>query len=198
MNVICEHCQTKLTIPDSKIPKDRATKVKCPKCKGAIHIPAAAPSAGSATGAEEGLQTGTSALICIGQDQMQHQVQTLVKDAGFNASAAPSAKDALKKLEYHIFPLVVVDDTFDNNKGFDRIIKKFNTIDTSLRRKMCLVYISEKIATGDDMSALRFSVNGVVNQDDMGRFDTILNQVVSDHRNMYTVYNESLKSAGRI
>lgn len=197
MNVKCEHCQTKLTIPDSKIPKDRATKVKCPKCKGAIPIPASS-SAGPAAGAVEESQPGTSALICIGQDQLQHQVQTLVKDAGFNISAAPSAKGALKKLEYHIFPLVVVDDTFDNNSGFDRLIKKFNTIDTSLRRKMCLVYINEKIATGDDMSALRFSVNAVVNRDDMGRFDTILNQVVNNHKDLYTVYNESLKSAGRI
>jgi predicted Zn finger-like uncharacterized protein len=33
MEVICENCNTKLNIPDEKIPKDQVVKIACPKCK---------------------------------------------------------------------------------------------------------------------------------------------------------------------
>lgn len=33
MEVICEHCNAKLNLPEEKIPKDQVVRVTCPKCK---------------------------------------------------------------------------------------------------------------------------------------------------------------------
>ena len=38
MEVTCEHCKTKLNIPDEKVPKDQLVKISCPKCKGKIAL----------------------------------------------------------------------------------------------------------------------------------------------------------------
>jgi DNA-directed RNA polymerase subunit RPC12/RpoP len=38
MEVICEHCKTKLNVPDEKIPKDQLVRISCPKCKNKISI----------------------------------------------------------------------------------------------------------------------------------------------------------------
>lgn len=38
MEVTCEHCKTKLNVPDEKIPKDQLVRLNCPKCKNKITI----------------------------------------------------------------------------------------------------------------------------------------------------------------
>ena len=38
MEVTCQKCQTKLNIPDEKIPKDQMVRVSCPKCKNKITL----------------------------------------------------------------------------------------------------------------------------------------------------------------
>ncbi|SLM27539.1 conserved hypothetical protein [Desulfamplus magnetovallimortis] len=38
MEISCNHCYTKLNIPDEKIPKGRKASLLCPKCKQRIHI----------------------------------------------------------------------------------------------------------------------------------------------------------------
>ncbi len=38
MEVICQECNTKLNIPDQKIPKGQVVKVTCPKCKHKVTI----------------------------------------------------------------------------------------------------------------------------------------------------------------
>jgi len=41
MNITCHNCNTKLNIPDQKLPKDRESTVTCPKCREKIQVPAA-------------------------------------------------------------------------------------------------------------------------------------------------------------
>ena len=38
MDVICNSCSTKLSIPDEKVPKDAVFKVTCPKCQTKIQV----------------------------------------------------------------------------------------------------------------------------------------------------------------
>jgi len=40
METICEHCKAKLNIPDEKIPKNKAVRIACPKCKKKITLEA--------------------------------------------------------------------------------------------------------------------------------------------------------------
>jgi predicted Zn finger-like uncharacterized protein len=40
MQVACEHCKTKINIPDRKIPQGQRVRINCPKCKKAFSVAA--------------------------------------------------------------------------------------------------------------------------------------------------------------
>jgi predicted Zn finger-like uncharacterized protein len=56
MEVSCEKCRARFTIPDEKVPKGKAVKLTCPKCKGSISLggdsPPPAPESKEATNGE--------------------------------------------------------------------------------------------------------------------------------------------------
>ncbi|MDM8535183.1 zinc-ribbon domain-containing protein [Desulfobacterales bacterium HSG17] len=196
MNVTCDNCKTKLTIPDHKIPNDKDSRFKCPKCKEQINIPAVKPEK-KIIDLSSGNKLNALALVCVGDNDLQKKVYSTVQDIGLNAQAVETSQEALKKLEYHIYPLVIVDEFFDHNKGSDDIIDKLNVIDMSLRRKICLVLISRQLNTNDDMSALHTSVNSVIHVNDTAHLASFLSKVLTEHKNFYTVYNASLQLTGR-
>ena len=196
MNITCDNCETKLTIPDHKVPKDKDSRFKCPKCKEQINIPAVKTEKQNFDLSSEN-KLNALALICVGDNNLQTKVYSTVQDIGLNAQAVETSQEALKKLEYHIYPLVIIDEIFDHNKGSDDIIDKLNVIDMSLRRKICLVLISQQHNTNDDMSALHTSVNSVIHVNDTAHLASFLSKVLIEHKNFYTVYNASLQLTGR-
>ncbi len=197
MNVICDNCKTKLTIPDNKVPQDRDSTFKCPKCKEKIKISAVKPEEQDLDFSLEN-KLNALALVCIGDNELQTKVHFEIHNIGFNVNAVATSQEALKKLEYHIYPLVILDDTFDQNRGVKHILDKLNAIDMSLRRKICLVLISKKLNTNDNMSALHASVNSVINLDDMTHLTDFLHRALTDYKNFYTVYNASTKLTGQV
>jgi hypothetical protein len=38
MEIICTGCNTKLNIPDEKLPKDQVVRINCPKCKTRLTV----------------------------------------------------------------------------------------------------------------------------------------------------------------
>ncbi|MBU8911960.1 MAG: hypothetical protein KOO65_11880 [Desulfobacterales bacterium] len=138
-----------------------------------------------------------NALVCIDGDDLKKKVYSIIKQMGLKVEAVTNTKAALKKLEYHIYHLVIIDDAFDQNKGLSGILDRMNTIDMSLRRRICLVWVSNKFNTSDNMAALHSSVNHIIHQDDIINLKTFLSRALVEHKNFYTVYNDSLKQAGK-
>ncbi len=196
MDVICKNCETKLTIPDHKIPKDRNSRFKCPKCQEQINIPAVKQIKQKFDFPLDN-ELNTSALICVGSGDLQKKIYSVISGIGFDAKTVTTTKEALKKLEYHIYPLVIIDETFDQKKGVESMTAKLNAIDMSLRRKICLVLISKRFNTNDHLSALQSSVNSIISINDIAHLTNFLSTVFTEHRNFYTIYNDSLKLAGR-
>jgi len=201
MNVTCHNCKTKLNIPDHKIPRNKDTSFKCPKCNKKVHIPAVkelkpemeVKKQGASLAFEERL----NALVSIGDDDLKKKVYPIISRMGFDAVAVTDTKTALNKMEYQIYHLVIADDTFDQNKGITGILERLNALDMSLRRRICLVWISNKFNTNDDMASLHFSVNSVIHKDDLIHFEAFLSRTMMEHKNFYTVYNSSLKLMGK-
>jgi predicted Zn finger-like uncharacterized protein len=203
MNVTCQNCKTKLNIPDDKIPKNKESIFKCPKCKEKVSV--SAPDMEQNNFAEENksqsqprsFEDRRNALVCIGDDDLKQKIYSTIDQMGFSADTVNNTKAALKKMDYHIYHLVIMDETFDKNKGITGLIDTINSIDMYLRRRMCLVLVSDQFKTNDDMAALHASVNKVIQLDDINHLDTFLSKALVEHKNFYTVYNESLKLAGR-
>ncbi|MBT3388143.1 MAG: hypothetical protein HN417_09435 [Desulfobacula sp.] len=201
MNVTCHNCNTKLTISDDKIPKDKTSIFKCPKCKGKIDIPAVEHQKTDEINKRQSflLSFGErlNALVCISGDELKKKVVSTAKQMGLKTEAVTNTKTALKRLEYHIYHLVIIDDAFDQSKGIAGIIDRMNTMDMSLRRRICLVWVTNKFNTNDNLASLHFSVNSILNNGDTPHLESFLSNSLLEHKHFYTVYNETLKMVGK-
>ena len=202
MNVICHHCKTKLNIPDNKLSKDKETTFRCPKCKEKVQVPGVnlqiPVSENKSVAGSLLFEDRLNALVCIDNDALKEQVSPIILQMGLNSEIVADVKTALNKMDYRIYHLVLIDDAFDqDNKGVSVIIDKLNTMDMSLRRRICLVLLSQKFNTNDNMAALHSSVNSILHRDDIFHLETFLSRVLAEHKNLYTVYNESLKLIGK-
>ena len=137
------------------------------------------------------------ALICIGSNDLEKKMISAVKQVGLNAEVVANTKEALKRFEYHLYNLVIIDDAFDQNKGIAGIIDRMNTMDMSLRRRICLVWVSNKFNTNDNMAALHSSVNYIIHLEDINHLEAFLSRALMEHKNLYTVYSDSLTLAGK-
>lgn len=199
MNVTCQQCKTKLNIPDHKLPKDKSATVACPKCRSKVQIPAARPATPAEPVAAKRLSFDErlNVLICVGDSDIRDETTQTVKGMGFEVEWVKDSNAAVSKMEYHVYHLVILDEAFDQGKGMSQVINKMNAMDMSLRRRICLVLINEKYATNDDMAALNISVNSILHTDDIIHLESFLGRAIMEHKNLYSVYNESMKLLGK-
>lgn len=202
MNLTCQHCQTPLNIPDHKLPKDKNLVIRCPNCREKIQIPALGPQPPSEdskkTAARYQFDDRLNALVCTNRSELQHKMHELLDRMGMNTEIADDMRVAFNKMEYRIYHLLILDDAFDpENKGAAGIIERMSSLDMSLRRRICMVLISRRFNTNDKMAALHTSVNSVIHHEDIGHMKSFLTLTLQEHQNLYAVYNESLKLAGK-
>lgn len=201
MNVICQHCKTKLNIPDHQMPTDQDAEAPCPKCGGIINIRAAQEilelDSRVGTRPGRGLEDRINAMVCVGDTALRQKVFQTTKNIGCFVQNVSDARTAIEKMEYQVFQLLIVDQTFDQSKGIGHIMQSLNTMDMSLRRQICAVVINSKIGTNDHMAALHASVNNILNLNDIAHLEPFLVKAIEAHRQFYTIYNDSLKKAGK-
>lgn len=203
MNITCHNCNTKLNIPDHKLPRDKESTVTCPKCREKIQVPALNPHQPVEEKKKSSFQlpfeNRLNALICNDRVELRQKISSILDQMGVNAEVAVDMRGAFNKMEYNAYHLLILDDDFDpDNKGAAGIIDRMSAIDMSLRRRICIVLISRKFNTNDNMAALHSSVNNVIHQDDIHHMESFLSRALADHKNLYSIYNESLKLAGKV
>lgn len=201
MNITCNHCNSRLNIPDQKIPQDRETVFKCPKCKGKIDFKPADTKniKASAFHMDDSLEQTTvlyddtkTAMICMDDPELKKSAYAALKQMGYLVQAAKNSKAALGKMQYHVFNVIVIDDTFDNTAGLNMMLANINRMDMTQRRRICLILVSRAFKTNDNMTTLQLSANQIVNAGDMKEFDKIVSKAVIDHQNLYSVFNDAL------
>ncbi len=207
MNITCPHCQTKLSIPDHKFPKDRDSSFGCPKCSGKIKVsggqvvPGSNGTAGQAlnkpSGAPVSSGAGQKALVCMGDDKARQAVLEALKQTGFSPDVMENAALALQAFDFHIYPMVLIDEAFDQGSGLNALTVYMNGLDMSLRRRICAVLLSGKASTADHMAAMHQSVNFIIGQDGLDRLPELISTARADHEKFYIVFNESMKAVGK-
>lgn len=205
MKIACPTCGRDANLPDDKIPKDKDFSFKCPKCSASVPVKASATGkSGGAGSAHKPVsmdwnmpksQTGAlkQALVCLAPCLGRNRIMAGLENAGFTAHAPETVGQALKKLEYYVYPMVVMDDAFDA----DKIMAAYmNDMDMFLRRKICLVRIGSDLETANAMTALDLSANYVIKSQDLELKDAsfvnnILATALSEHELMYSVFNKA-------
>lgn len=203
MNVRCNNCHSQFNIPDHKLPRDKDAVLSCPKCREKIHIPADRGGTGDKASAGPGsggrltptLQDQPRALILALEGPFQKSAVTAAGQLGYAVETAADPAEAVRKMAFYVYPLVVMEDRFDPE---DSIISgHMNSVDMSVRRSICLVLMGQSLKTGDPMTALHASVNCVVGPDTLSEMPAVLSNAVKEHTDFYRVYLASMKAAGK-
>lgn len=211
MQVICDQCQSKFNLPDEKIPDGKISSLRCPKCKSTITVPAREPEPAASQGAvnddyniderpfdfiEEEEKT---ALLCEADVVIREQIVSVLDMLEYHVTVCDSGRDALKNMRYHIYDLVVVNESFDSpNPDSNGILVYLERLNMAVRRNIFVFLLSSRFRTLDHLMAFNRSVNLIMNLQNIGDFEKILKHGLAEHDLTYRVFRETLKRLGRV
>jgi hypothetical protein len=209
MEVSCEKCRTRFTIPDEKVPKGRVMKLTCPKCMGGITL-------------------GSEAL----SPAPEHKEETKGEDFRLRfIEAKASKRSAEESYSYEDYTgdqsleffeegtrlaLVMADSREHSDmirgavekilaEGFDgqpldhsAILNYLNRLPMSVRRRVFLGLISDGFKTMDNMMAFAMSANVVINIKDTEKLHLVLRKAIAENEMFYKVFTDALVEAGKI
>lgn len=215
MDVFCSKCSSKFRIPDEKIPAGRVSTIPCPKCKTRISVDPAKKSAGGAVASAESKdgagydatdkpfdfieEEGLTALLCEQNPIARKAIESSLNLMDYQITIAESARDALKRMRYHVYDLIVVDENFDTkNPDANGVLIYLERLPMSTRRNIFVAMVSSRYRTMDNMMALNASVNLTINIKNIEDIGKILARGITDTELFYSIYKETLKESGRI
>ncbi|MBN2420543.1 MAG: zinc-ribbon domain-containing protein [Deltaproteobacteria bacterium] len=209
MEIICSGCDTKLSIPDDKIPMDQTVRINCPKCKSKITIKPQNnrivasikknPSQEDQNDDDffESYDDSKLALIMANED-INNKIRAAVEEKGYRFIISPTIRETLLKLRFNHFNLMILSEGFDGQEiAGGPIMNYLNHMAMSSRRDIFLVLIGDKFKTMDEMIAYALSANMVVNTKDLGSFAILLKRGLLEYQRFYKVFLDILEREGR-
>ena len=213
MDVTCKSCGATLKIPDEKLPPHQAVSITCLKCKGKIRIePRESDKDLVSEKVGEGdlkyeehaspldlFEEGTRlALVLHGDEGDVVEISSALEGLSYKPILPTSTEEAMGKLRFHHFDLIIVSDGFDGQDLTNSPIMHYlNHLSMGIRRKIFVVLLSNKFKTMDNMMAFARSANLVVNPDDLSNLSLILKKGIPDNEKFYKVLMDTFKEVGR-
>jgi predicted Zn finger-like uncharacterized protein len=215
MDITCNNCSGKFRVPDEKIPPGRVSTVPCPKCKTRIALDPVRKSVADEAAKEEPTQSeefdfnekpfdfieeeGITALLCEKNPVARQTIENALHLMDYQITAAESARDALKRMRYHTYDLIVVNESFDtNNPDSNGVLIYLERLGMAVRRNIFVAMISNRYRTMDNMMSFHDSVNLIINIKNIEDVGKILSRGITDTELFYNVYRETLKELGRV
>lgn len=148
----------------------------------------------------EFLQAGAvSALICVDDPERVKAVKTALTELNYHGSLASSVKEALSKLRYNHYDVVIVDEDFCGETAENNTILRYlQPMPMSTRRNIFLTLISKKHRTLDNLVSFAKSVNAVINVNDVPKVKMIMERALAEHRRFYKVFVDMLQMSGAV
>ena len=223
MEVTCSNCEKKINVPDEKVPEGKSFSLRCPSCKSKISIDLSQPDAetgsdldsgwaqqGGAGGDNESYdatekpfdfleEEGMTAMVCEEDPAVIEQIRSVLEIMEYNVTVPDNTRDALRKMKYHVYDMILVNEGFDgSDPDSNGILIYLERLNMDVRRNIFLGLLTNRHATMDHMAAFIKSVNVTINLKDIGSIDRILSRGIYENELFYTVFQESMKKTGRI
>lgn len=217
MDIICENCKSKFRIADKKLTPGKTTYFKCAKCAGRIAVKAPEPEEDDFMGFEDEMfsfdeddtdeenydtsdkpfdfveEEGKSALLCEPRENLKEKIKPVLDVLEYHVTEVSSSREALKKMRYHSYDVIVVNEFFDTkNPEANGVLIFLERLNMATRRNIFVALITDRFRTMDNMAAFHKSVNIIVNVDNIDDFDKIIRRGLTDHGLFYQIFNESL------
>jgi hypothetical protein len=225
MEIVCESCERKFIIADEKVPKGKVVSLNCPKCKNKITLDTRGsdqPDNSSSVSEQMPVERKHSdedygyddytadadlvfydpdirlALILTGDPQQEAKIKKAIEEMAYQGISAPNTRDAIGKMRFHQFMLIVLSEDFDGQKlAQSPIINYLNRLSMSVRRRTFLTLVSDRFKTMDNMMAFALSANMVINAKELDQLALMLGAGFAEHEKFYKVYYETLKEIGK-
>ncbi len=217
MQVECSSCAKEINIPDSKIPAGQAFNLNCPGCKTKMRVdqhlkPPASDSVESVDAAsmlvdEEFEDDDEDIEIYDEHDQIALILDkqnddlwtTALTELDYKIQKAKSPEHAVHKLKFNQYHVVVIHEKFGGTTLKTSPLYEFiRDMPMDTRRKTFIALVGENFKTLDNMEALAYSVNLVINKKDFDQLETILKKSIGDNETFYKVYRETMTALGRL
>ena len=227
MDIICQSCSTKLTIPNEKVPKDAVFKVTCPKCQtknqvntkgeaGAMLSAGVAPRPGqkeaepassleeipeemipAPTTEEDFVEDQRLAMICFEQPQILVVVRAALEGLGYTVHVPAKADDAVQRLRQNRYEVLLLHEDYGGSPENNLVLLTIQPMVMTQRRHMCVGLVGKQFRTFDHMLAFAKSVNFVVAERELNKIKAITRQAVAENDQFYRVFREALRDAGQ-
>lgn len=138
------------------------------------------------------------ALVMLADSHPLEKVKGALEQLGYNPIQAKNTQEAISKMRFQNFDLIILSDLFDKTPlQQSPILQYLNHLSISVRRKMFVLLMSDTFRTMDHMMAFALSANLVANWKDLDRLSNILGRAVSDNEKFYKVFMDILKETGK-
>lgn len=140
-----------------------------------------------------------TALICVTDDATREKITGDLTARDFYITEVKTAKDAVKKMRFHVYTLLVIDENFGTtNPDSNELLRYLAILPMSTRRRMFVAMLSSRFRTLDKMSALTHSVNMIINTQNIKDFITLITNGMAENEGFYYTFTEIMKASGRI
>jgi len=215
MQVECSSCSKEINIPDNKIPQDQAFSLTCPGCKTKMRVdqhlkpssdPAKSLDAASLVVDEEfeddeeiEIYDEHDKIALILDRQNDDLWDTALTELDYKLQRAKSPEHAVHKLRFNQYHVVVLHEKYgDSSLKTSPLYEYIREMPMHTRRKTFVAIVGENSKTLDNMEALAYSVNLVINQKDIDQLETILKKSIGDNDTFYKVYRETMTALGKL
>jgi hypothetical protein len=136
-----------------------------------------------------------TALVCVDHQQYQKLVVPQLIDMGYKVHLGLFEEDVLLKLKTYSYNVVIIYENFKGSKLENNpVLKEMVHRPSAERREHFVVLLSNRFATNDAMSAFVQSVDQIINITDLANLKPVLRRGVAQYRELYSPFNETLKS----
>jgi hypothetical protein len=140
-----------------------------------------------------------TALICLSDASVRETITEELKARDFFITEAKSAKDAVKKMRFHSYNLMVIDENFDtDNPDNNDLLRYLASLNMPTRRQFFVTLVSRRYRTLDRMAALQRSVNMTINVQNLKEFSSLIINNMAENEGFYFTFMEVMKASGRI
>ena len=217
MQVDCSSCNKEINIPDNKIPQGQAFNLTCPSCKTKMRVdqhlkPPASDPAESVDAismvVDEDFEDDEEEIeiydehdkIALILDRQNDDLwTTALAELEYKLQRAKSPEHAVHKLKFNQYHVVAFHEKFGGSTLETSPLYEFiRDMSMDTRRKIFVALVGENFKTLDNMEALAYSVNLVINQKELDQLEAILKKSIGDNDNFYKVYRETMTALGKL
>jgi hypothetical protein len=117
----------------------------------------------------------------------------------YKLQRAKSPEHAVHKLRFNQYHVVAIHEKFgDTTLETSPLYEFVRDMPMDTRRKTFVALVGANFKTLDNMEALAYSVNLVINQNDFDQLETILKKSIGENETFYKVYRETMTALGKL